>query len=509
MWLIDGIAERAAKKAVGDMAKQLGMPGADGLENVVAGLGTSRDKRAHTRYALPITMVPQDLSNMYRTSWIAKKVVNVPADDMTRAWRTVEFDEDSVEEREAVEATERELGLQNKVNEALRMARLFGGAAIILVVGNELLDTPLDPETVVEGALKRLVVLDRWQLTAGSVLVTDPTSESFGMPEFYTISLTSQRVHHTRVVRFSGERIPFEAWKMNGYWDDSVLAHVYTAATDADGASASVAALMYEANVDVIKTPGLATRLSTKNGETQVINRYQVGAMMKSVVRVLMLDKEEDYDRKSAAFSGLADIMEKFVVNVTAAADIPVTRFMGTSAKGMSATGEGDLTNYYNGIANKQNAELREPLMKIDRILVRSATGAFPDDYAFTFNPLWQMSEAEEANVEKTRSERDKAYLDMGIISPYVIAQQLKADGTYSQLTTEDVEALKELVPPVLEEPEEPEVDPKTGEPLEAGKASEPNESKEEETDPQAESSKTKRETKREAAVKASEKPGA
>src|SRR5690625_7775993 len=59
---------------------------ADGLSNVVANLGTPRDKASHTTYT-PDILDSADLVNAYRTSWLAAAIVDYPAEDATRKWR--------------------------------------------------------------------------------------------------------------------------------------------------------------------------------------------------------------------------------------------------------------------------------------------------------------------------------------------------------------------------------------------------------------------------------------
>ena len=82
-------------------------PVGDGLENVVAGLGTDRDKRSYSTWADPRVLTRVELESMYRGSWLAKKIVNAVADDMTREWLHVIFDDDSEESQFAVEQAEK------------------------------------------------------------------------------------------------------------------------------------------------------------------------------------------------------------------------------------------------------------------------------------------------------------------------------------------------------------------------------------------------------------------
>jgi hypothetical protein len=68
---------------------------------------------------------------LYRSDWLARKIVDTPAFDSTRAWRQWEAEADQIE---ALEEAERSFGLQRKLLEALTKARLYGGAAMVLGV---------------------------------------------------------------------------------------------------------------------------------------------------------------------------------------------------------------------------------------------------------------------------------------------------------------------------------------------------------------------------------------
>ena len=100
----------------------------DGLRNIVANLGTDRDKASHTHY-FDTTIADDQLVAMYRTSAVARNVVDLPAEDATREWREWQADAEQIT---ALEAEEKRLGLQGKTMQNLKRARLFGGAAIYI-----------------------------------------------------------------------------------------------------------------------------------------------------------------------------------------------------------------------------------------------------------------------------------------------------------------------------------------------------------------------------------------
>lgn len=449
--------------------------GMGSLQNVVAGLGTDRDKMSYTGYVMPYSMSEAQLAAIYRGSWLARKTVDIPAEDMTREWRTVKFDaptrtggKPKARKRDTrmfdIEKAEKKLNVRAKFEEALRWGRLYGGAALIMGT-KEMLDTPLVPDNVKKDDLQYLLVVDRHRMGGTGLLVKDPADPHFGTPEFYILAESSLRVHHSRIIRFGGNPVPWQVWINNDRWDDSVLQTPYDAMRNADTTSAAVATMMFEANVDVIKAEELGNILAKKNGEAILTKRFQTSQLLKSFNRTLLLDATETYEKKSNNFANLDAILTKFMQNYCGAVDIPMTRFYGQSATGLNATGDNDIRNYYDSVSAKQNLQLRPQLDAFDEVFIRSVLGAMPDDFRYEFNSLWQMSDKETADIQKVNADRDKIYIDAGVILEGTVAKDLKENGVYKNLTDEDVEMVDDLSREAFQEPE-PAIDPATGLPV-------------------------------------------
>lgn len=132
----------------------------DKLVNLVANLGTERDKASGSMYA-PTFMSEQQLVDAYRGAWLPRKIVDIPAMDACRKWRNWQADKAQIER---IEAEEKRLGIKPKVLEAMIKARLFGGAAVFIGNGDRDLSQPLDPERISAGGIKYLSVMTRRNL---------------------------------------------------------------------------------------------------------------------------------------------------------------------------------------------------------------------------------------------------------------------------------------------------------------------------------------------------------
>ncbi len=215
---------------------------------------------------------------------------------------------------------------------------------------------------------------------------------------------------------------------------------------DYDFTKAGIASMVKDANVDIMGVDGLYDMLSTADGEAQLTKRFTSAATLKSFNGMLLTDKErEQWQQKTIAFAGVNDVLDKFMSDVAGAADVPITRLFGRSPGGLNATGDSDSTNYENHVAAKQRTHLRPPLKVLFEVLARSTLGRLPENFDFTFRPLSQMSSTERATIQKTNADRDKIYVDLGVLTEGAIARQLKDDNVYSTLEEEDVEMAEEL----------------------------------------------------------------
>ena len=405
----------------------------DGLASMVAGLGTERDKAATVYYTDPV-IDPQQLVAAYRTSWLPRKIIDIPALDSCRAWRSWQAKNGQIEK---IEAEEKRLGVQAKVLEARKKARLFGGAAIYIDIGDDA-SQELKPDAVKAGGVRFLTVLSARQLQPGEI-ETDPLSPLYGRPKTYTLvsgTAAQVTVHPSRLVIFIGNEMPDKDMTSGATfaWGDSILTSVMEAVKQADATSANIASLVFEANVDVVTMEGLMAYVGTPDGERKVTDRYRIAATGKSINRMLILDGKEKYERKSASFQTLPDLMDRFFQNVSGAADIPMTRLFGMSPGGLNASGDSDLRNYYDRIASSQSLEMQPAMNLLDECLIRSASGKRDPDIHYVWNPLWQMSETEKATVFKTKADAARTIAGTGGTSEPLMPIEALSDAFVTEL---------------------------------------------------------------------------
>ena len=450
----------------------------DSYSNPGANLGVGQPNLMNLS-EYPMTRITKDyylMTSLYRNDWICKRIIDTPAEDMTRAWIKFvsQIDPDAVKK---LEKTIRRLDIKERILKTLKWARLYGGAgAVMMIKGQEdMMDEPLNLDTVMPGSFCGLIVLDRWEgITPDIELVTDMNDPEFGRPEFYYIGGRqfggNMRVHHSRILTFTGRDLPNVEEESEMYWGASEMEHVFEELNKRNTSSANIAQLLFQANLRVLKVGDLAEQLATLDPEAlgEIYNVARAQNEMMSSFGVQFLDKDDSFETHAYTFTGIADVYKTFMSDIAGAAEIPATKLFGRSPEGMNSTGESDLTNYYDSIAAKQESMLRPALEKLLPVICVSTFGALPDDIDFEFNSVRSSSEAERANLAKNIVDSVLAVFNADVIDKPTAMEELRKSSSYTGLftsiTDEQIDAAKqELEMQAQQEQEEPLPDPEEG----------------------------------------------
>lgn len=458
-----GNGHAAPRVRLSDSARERVKIQTDSLQNLMTGMGGPRDSSLFTKFVLTILDASQ-LEAAYRSDWMSRKIIDIPAYDSTREWRQWSADKDDIAELEKVEKT---FNVKRKTMSAMIKARLYGGGALVLGVDQGKPDQPLQLDKLKKGSLKFIHAVSRYEITAGP-LELDIQAPYYGEPQYYdSTGGEIIRLHPSRVVRLVGAELP--RLGISDGWGDPVLQSVLDAIMSTGTVMQGVAQLVNESKLDVIRIPDLTAQISSKAYEDRLRKRFGLAADAKSLYNMLLLDKEEEWQRIVTQFAGLPDVIKIFLELVSGAADIPATRFLGQSPRGLNATGISDIRNYYDRIASDQGSIVTPAVERMDEVIIRAALGARPEDIFYTWKPLWQADKKEEADITLAKAQAHKIDVDAQLIDPVVLKQarenQLIEDGTYPGLETilDDFNAQQEeagIDPNAPPEPTDPSLAP-------------------------------------------------
>lgn len=418
----------------------------DKLVNLILGMNTLGDPMGANRHHFSGRISQAEADALYLEDWLGAKVINAIPDDMVRGGRELKgLSPDQLLEYTGPEGVEAEFEIWAKIKQALKWARLYGGAGIVIGLdGTGEMHEPLDVDRIRPGSLKWLTVLDRWHLLPEGINPRNPMRAGWGKPQHYRVFDGPDLIHRSRILFFYGVELPYQLAVRELFWGGSVLTYGLSSINNATTAQHGIASLITEASVDVYSLPNLFDQLSSDVGTQNVTTRIRLAQQGKSINNAIILDKNEDWEQKTDALSqGLAGLLSQFLEVVAGAYDIPVTRLLGTSPTGLNATGEENTRNYYDRISADQKEKLDPVMAPLDAILLRHQFGKVPSKFESTWASLWQQQETERSTVEKQDAERDIALIDNGVIEPHHSAERIRLLGLYPTLSAEHVAALK------------------------------------------------------------------
>jgi phage-related protein (TIGR01555 family) len=382
----------------------------DSYSNALAGTGSRRDRSIYTVKSLPTLINRVEATSLYMDG-MARRVVDVPAEEMTRAGFDLEEMDEEVEK--LVKAKFEELDGEKHLNDALIWSRTFGGAVMVLGLNDGgVLDTPLNEEGIKDFEFMR--VYDRYQATIRSRNL-DVTSREYGQPEFWLISPyhggKPSFVPNSRVIVFDGESIPDLLRQTNDGWGASVYQGCLDELKRLGTSHQWANSLLERVQQAVHKIPNLGATLRAPGGEALIQQRVDVVDMVRGILNTIVIDGEEDYSITSNTFSGVPDILDRFAEMLSAVTGIPVYLLMGRSPGGLNATGASNEEAWYARVNAMQNDILRKPIDRIVKLIL-IALGKDGGEYKICFNPLKVPSDKERAEVEKLEADARKADAD-------------------------------------------------------------------------------------------------
>lgn len=414
----------------------------DGFTNVFLGSNiTGRDPLASTSYSPGIWLTDQKLVSLYYGDGLARRIVDLPAEEAVKNWIKVCGDG---EKGQAIQMLD-DLNAEEHYANAVRWSRLFGGSAILLSANDGgKLEDELRENNITE--IEALKVYDKREVIIQNAIINDDDrSRFFGMPEWYQFNPadgTMFYAHRSRVLIFDGDPIPNQERLQRQGWGLSCIQGLFDSLARNDDAYRLARMIMERMSQSVTKFSGLISQLETDEGEQQVKTRLQLIDMARSILNTVAIDSEDDFQLHNMNLSNLPDIIDRFGLYVSALTGIPFTVLFGRSPAGMNATGQSDNEIFYSMVQRLQKRRLKANLDRLVRLLMLSKKGMFKGvelpDWNIEFCPLWVPTEKEQAETRKLNADADKAeadtataYINMNALDGTEVREKLMADSKY------------------------------------------------------------------------------
>lgn len=421
----------------------------DGYVNLLNKYGTKQDNSEAYKFEREPVIPDMQLTGLYEGNGLFSKIIDTPAEEALKHGFDLNLKSDEL--NAFVEDALDDLEWEERAATAIKWARLYGGALIVMLIDDGRgLEEPVDWEHI--RSIDELRVYERsivqpdyaslYQQDYGGKGVGNRVSK-FGQPEYYYVSSIygSFKVHESRCLVFRNGVLPEQTSNATYlFWGMPEYVRIRRALRETVTAHTDSVKLLERSVQAIYSMKGLASLLTTDDGENQVLKRLQLVDTSRGLLNSIAIDSEgEQYDFKTFQFSGVKDVIDATCNMLSALTNIPQTILFGRSPAGMNATGDSDFESYYNFVEKIQRLMLKRNLRTLLDVVFRAgiASGdvAEEPDYKLEFKPLWSLSDTEQATVDQTKAQTAlvkaqtaQAYVDMQALDPTEVRRRLASD---------------------------------------------------------------------------------
>lgn len=446
---------QAAKPAV-----NIGTHTTDSFQNFAASLGINTDNLS-TGSTYGFNFLTKNrilLEAMYRGSWIIAAAVDIPADDMTSSGISIQSEQNPKQIEKIKEGLE-DLQIWHSLRSIIKWSRLYGTCMGLIMIDGQDLKTPLNMDSVGKGQFKGILPIDRWQLIPSiSDLITE-YSPDMGMPKYYqmvpdAIFPNFGKIHHTRLIRLDAIELPHYQKMVDTLWGESVIERLNDRIIAFDSTTTGIAQLVYRAYLRTWSIENLREIIASGGPAAKGLEaNIRKVRQLQASEGITLVDAKDKFETHQYSFSGLDTVLLQFAQQLAGALEIPLVRFYGQAPAGLNSTGDADLQIYYNGTNKKQENSLRRPLKTILQLISKSVNNEdLPEGFTFTFNPLWNETNEERANIGKANTESILAPYESGVTDRTTTLKELRQvsnrSGLFTNITDEHIKEAENDPPP-------------------------------------------------------------
>jgi len=417
----------------------------DGYANVVTGFGGPPDKSSGTFFQRMPRLGPEELASWYEQDALASRIIDRLPDDATREGFAL-TGEDRDFNWNGVMSELEDLDALNSVADGWRWARLMGGSLIVMAINDgRTYDKPLDMKNI--RGFSGLQVVES-TFAQPSRLGSGLGSASFRKPIHYEITPTvgkmkTRKVHHTRVIRIDGVKVPPSFLIRNNGWGPSVLQRVATQLQQLGEVMGYSRSIAHNISVPLMQFDGFRDQLlGSAKGKQQLERMIETIRMTMDNLHILAMDKNDSAGEMKRDVTGLEKLVAKFVDALVRATDMPRTVILGEQPSGLGASADSEIRSWYDHVHAKQRLVLTPVINRLLEIILagrarRNPDMDIPSEWQVEWNPLWQPNDQEMAQTRLTNAQADQIYFSMASMSVSEIRTRLEDEGTIKDATVE------------------------------------------------------------------------
>lgn len=364
----------------------------DSYSNSVLGIGNADHLEHFDEYSLDNSSLNWYLwLALYNESWVFRRAIDKPSQDMIRPSISINGIQNYKQVYRVLD------NLKPDLIEAVKWSKLFGGSVMVLLFKGIKLSDMVNPISDYYSRLKdcstiKAYVTDRWFGCSPSYndIVSNLSNDDFGKPKYYDIMFadgTQYRIHHSWILRFENRNAPnlIKNGMLQG-WGYAEGQHIFKTLNRDEKLKDSIQSLIDKSLIEVIRMRGMTGIFmgSEKGNEEQLKKRLEMVNWARNFNSLTFLDKDDDYQQHQfSGLNGLADLLEKNMMQIASAVEMPNVLF-GDLSNGFTSD-DSALERYDEKILGDCDTYLRTQFTKLLKILFR-IYDLDTDEISFVFN---------------------------------------------------------------------------------------------------------------------------
>ena len=375
---------------------------------------------------------------------------------LTREWivlNSTDTDGDQAKaetvQQKITELTEeiRKIGLREAIQLAAEQDSYYGRAQIFLDLIGHNREVPLviSDKTIKKGTKFRVKVIEAMWTTPAVYNAIDPAAPDFYKPTSWF--MLGKQVHWSRLLTIITRPVLDmlkPAFNFGGM-SMSQLAEPYV--DNWLRTRQSVSDLISNFSITALATSMDQALQGDELAADNVFNRAELFTLTRTNKGVMLLDKErEELVQINTPLSGLAELQSQSQEQMCSVSHIPAVVLLGISPTGFGNLAEGEIRAFYDWVASLQETYWRKPIEQIINILQLTMYGMVDPDITVAFQPLYQMTPKELAEIRTADATTDAAYLDRQVLAPEEVREKLarNPESGYQGLDVDDIPEVNE-----------------------------------------------------------------
>lgn len=369
-------------------------------------------------------------------------MVGIIAEKMTAKWiklKTVGDDDKSDRVKQIMDAMER-YEVRDKFREAAEHDGYFGGGQIYVDVQTSKNvsawtdDTELQSKLfisdkkITKGSLKGFRVIEPVWTYPGVYNAQNPLSPDFYKPtEWFVMGKT---VHASRMIDFVSRQVPDLLKASYNFRGLSLVQIAEPYVNNWLRTRDSVSDMIHSFSVPVMGT-NMGTVLQGGAADT-MLSRLDLFNRCRDNRGAFAIDNNpsqpETVEFVNAPLGTLDSLQAQAQEQMASVAGIPLVFLLGITPNGLNASSDGEIKVFYDYIHSLQQAMFKLNLKRVLDIIQLSEFGDIDSDIYFEFEPLYEMSSKEKAEIRKIDADTDAVYVTAGVLSNNEVRQKVADD---------------------------------------------------------------------------------